>query len=300
MAASSSTTKGLFNNDHYEERSRVDTYIFEYKLEFNVDRHEEQEKHKGEIKEQEVEEKEVEVDEAEEVEEAEESEEGEKYHNDLTHLHKHSEDEKDSNKKKRQRRECPVSVWYNACKTFLENPGKYQKSQINFLRSEDSGMLDESYQMSFGKRLHAFKAGKLPQDDSVKRVRNGKYHDVEQCLIGFMETRDTFSKGKIAVTWPFLMELAKRFAIALGYSESEFRASPGWLSNVLRRNKRSLSNDTDEEDVIVHLDSIKQYCRRNGMSVDVLFQCDKLDHMIRHTTDGNNVLADDKDKDVIE
>jgi hypothetical protein len=183
--------------------------------------------------------------------------------------------------RKRPRTEYPVSMWYEACQKFMDDPKKYNSSQVQFLRSQDSGVLDENHKVSFGKRLKAFKDGNLPQDSggSIKRVRKGKYLDVEQCLIAFIETRTKFSKGKTAVTWPFLLELSKRFAVALGYKD--FRASPGWLSNVLKRNKTSLYDDINEDDAMVYLESIKKYCRKNRFGREIQTQCDHLYKLIK-------------------
>jgi hypothetical protein len=190
--------------------------------------------------------------------------------------------------KKRARRELPVSIWYEACQKFMQNPEKYNNSQLKFLRSEESGvLLDESNKMSFSKRLRSFKNGNLPQESSVKRVRKGKYHDIEQCLIAYMETRTKFAKGKTAVTWPFLIELSKRFATALGYKKEEFRASPGWLSNVFRRNKKAIDDDVNDGDVMVYLDSIKKYCRKKEFGEQIEKQCEQLSRLIQTQLKGD-------------
>jgi hypothetical protein len=200
-------------------------------------------------------------------------------------------------KSRRTRRELPVSIWYEACQKFMKDSGKYKGSQATFLRSPDSGILDESNRMSFSKRLREFKNGNLPQESSIKRVRKGKYHDVEQCLIAFIETRTKFSKGKTAVTWPFLIELAKRFAVALGYSEKEFRASPGWLQNVLKRNKKSLNDDINDDDVLVYLDLIKKYCKKNELGRVVETKCDQLGLLLRKELKRDDEASPEEDKE---
>ena len=131
--------------------------------------------------------------------------------------------------KRRRRDELPVNYWYEMCKKFMENGAKYNNSQVCFLRSPDSGPhLDESQGMAFGKRLRLYKLGKLETEDGVrKRFRTPKFEDVERCLLAFLDARQSFSTSKMAVSWPFLLELSKRFAVALGYPEGEFRASPG-------------------------------------------------------------------------
>ena len=199
-------------------------------------------------------------------------------------------------KSRRTRRELPISVWYEACQKFTKDSGKYKNSQVTFLRSLDSGILDESNRMSFCKRLSAYKNGNLPQESSIKRIRKGKYHDVEQCLIAFIETRTKFSKGKTAVTWPFLIELAKRFAVALGYSEKEFRASPGWLQNVLKRNKKTLNDDINDDDVLVYLDLIKKYCKKNELGRIVETKCDQLGLLLREKLQRDDEASPEKGK----
>jgi hypothetical protein len=175
----------------------------------------------------------------------------------------------------------------------MQHSERYNNSQLKFLRSEESGvLLDESNKMSFSKRLRAFKDGKLPPPEStsstsVKRVRKGKYHNVEQCLIAYMETRTKFAKGKTAVTWPFLIELSKRFATALGYKKEEFRASPGWLANVFRRNKKAIDDDVNDGDVMVYLDSIKKYCRKKEFGEQIEKQCEQLSRLIQTQLKGD-------------
>jgi len=197
-------------------------------------------------------------------------------------------------KKKRRpyRKEYPASFWYEMCEKFTNDPDRYQKSQLNFLKSADSGVLGFADRQAFGKRLKAFKEGNLPSDDSIKRNRKGKYQDVERCLLAFLETRDQFTdKGKISISWPFLTEMAKRFSVALGHGPDEFSASPGWLANVLRRSKKKIDFEATEEDALFYLESIKRYCRKAKLGA----QAQNLTAQLQNIIKKKNELPANKD-----
>lgn len=191
--------------------------------------------------------------------------------------------------RRRHRMEFPVSFWYQMCQRFMNNQSLYHHSQIKFLRSPDSGVLDESFKVSFGKRLKAFKAGTLPQNDSVKRMRKGKYQDVEKCLIAYIETRETCcGRGKTNITWPYLTELAKRFATALGYDPNDFQASPGWISNVLKRNNISISVDLCDDDVLYYLEAVKKHCKKSNLGKDVEVLSERLYRLVKKKVKKND------------
>lgn len=102
------------------------------------------------------------------------------------------------------------------------------------------------------------------------RDRKGKYLDVERCLLAFLETRDQFAdKGKMAVSWPFLQEMAKRFAVVLGHPPGEFSGSPGWLANVLKRHKTKIDLDVSDTDALFYLDTIKRYCKKRKLGKEI-------------------------------
>ena len=168
------------------------------------------------------------------------------------------------------RKEYPPSFWYDMCEKFSSHPEKYNQSQTEFLRHADSGVLSFHDRQSFGNRLRAYKQGTLRRDDSVLRDRKGKYLDVEQCLLAFLETRDQFAdKGKMAVSWPFLLEMAKRFAVVLGHPPGEFSGSPGWLANVLKRHKTKIDFDVSDADALLYLDTIKRYCKKRKLGKEI-------------------------------
>ena len=168
------------------------------------------------------------------------------------------------------RKEYPPSFWYDMCEKFSSYPEKYNQSQTEFLRHADSGVLSFNDRQSFGNRLRAYKQGTLRRDDSVLRERKGKYLDVEKCLLAFLETRDQFAdKGKMAVSWPFLLEMAKRFAVALGHPPGEFSGSPGWLANVLKRHKTKIDFDVSDTDALLYLENIKRYCKKRKLGKEI-------------------------------
>lgn len=209
-----------------------------------------------------------------------------------------------SGQKKRRayRKEYPAGFWYEMCERFMTNQDDYSKSHLEFLKSPDSGVLDCNDRQSFGRRLKLFKEGKLPRDDSIKRTRKGKYQDVEQCLLAFLETREQFmDKGKMAVSWPFLTEMAKRFAVALGHSPGEFSGSPGWLANTLKRAKKKIDFEISEDDALFYLESIKRYCRKAKLGVQAQTLSAQLQNIIRgKIVDGNkeDIIVDDDDEGI--
>jgi len=198
---------------------------------------------------------------------------------------------KGSQTKKRRayRKEYPASFWYEMCEKFVNESAKYQENQVNFLKSPDSGVLDYQDRQAFGKRLKAYKDGKLPRDDSIKRNRKGKFLDVEQCLLAFIETREQFSdNGKMAISWPFLLEMAKRFAVALGHPPDEFRASPGWLANVLKRHKMKIDFEVSDSDALYYLESLKRFCKKRKLGSEAQNLSARLQHVVTTKIGGDD------------
>ncbi len=168
------------------------------------------------------------------------------------------------------RKEFPPSFWYDMCERFSHNLEKYKSSQTEFLRHKDSGVLGYNDRQSFGNRMRAYKKGTLRRDDAMLRDRKGKYMDVERCLLAFLETRDQFAdKGKMPISWPFLLEMAKRFAVVFGHPPGEFSGSPGWLANVLKRHKTKIDFEVSDTDALFCLDTIKRYCKKRKLGNEI-------------------------------
>jgi hypothetical protein len=195
-------------------------------------------------------------------------------------------------KKKRRpyRKEYPASFWYEMCEKFVTDSEKYQENQTKFLKSQDSGALDFEDRQAFGKRLKAYKDGTLARDDSIKRNRKGKYLDVEQCLLAFLETREHFSEnGKMAISWPFLLEMAKRYSVALGHPPDDFKASPGWLANVLKRHKMKIDFEVSDEDALFYMESVKRFCKKRKIGSEAQNLSVRLQYVLKKKIGGHDV-----------
>ena len=83
------------------------------------------------------------------------------------------------------------------------------------------------------------KAGKLPESLSssqVIRSRTLKFSKVEERLVNYVNLhRDKDAGGKLGVSWVMLQEKALEFANQELGENNDFKASPGWCRNVLRR-----------------------------------------------------------------
>ncbi len=97
------------------------------------------------------------------------------------------------------------------------------------------------HQQIFQRKMKAFHAGTLMGGDR-KRDRVGAYLPVEEKLLKYIELRSQlFVRDKCGLSYLYLQEKARHFAKQLGFDET-FKASNGWISNVLRRgNKKSVA-----------------------------------------------------------
>jgi hypothetical protein len=87
--------------------------------------------------------------------------------------------------------------------------------------------LDEKYlsgQLTPGKRT-----GK-------QRDKKGTYDEVADKLVRYLDLRmEKFKQDHLGISWSMLRNKAIKFAGDLGLDEGQFKASPGWISNVLKR-----------------------------------------------------------------
>jgi len=140
-------------------------------------------------------------------------------------------------KKGSKRVDRPASFWFALCAKY--DAGNY-KSQCAFLRSKDSGdtVNSRNHQQIFQRKLKAYKEGKLSDSNDQKRNRSGTYLQVEEQLLRYIELRSQlYIRDKCGLTYLYLKDKALQFASHLGHNDS-FKASNGWLSNVVRRGKK--------------------------------------------------------------
>jgi hypothetical protein len=82
-----------------------------------------------------------------------------------------------------------------------------------------------------------FKKGKLNKNVKETRVRAGKFEDVSEYLFEYGSLREKlYQQDKCGVSWLVLQEKqAIAFAKSKGYHTDVFKASSGWISNVLKQ-----------------------------------------------------------------
>ena len=109
---------------------------------------------------------------------------------------------------------------------------KRKMSQIEFLRRQtiEPG-INGSHAVTFGRNWKKYKEGKL-KNIALIREKSRLYQDVEQRLIEYVQLQKQVGEDEIS-TWEVLQEKCRQWAQELGHTE--FKASPGWLANTLKR-----------------------------------------------------------------
>ena len=129
--------------------------------------------------------------------------------------------------------------WYNAVVLFHKIKDKHSFSQAGFLRSPLSGDKfdgNRSQEGSFSAKLKAYKKGEL-KSSPMKRVCIGRYEDVEVMLVKYIDLRSrNYTFDKCGLSRHILHVKAREYAQKCGHPADEFKASDGWISNVLKRN----------------------------------------------------------------
>ena len=132
-----------------------------------------------------------------------------------------------------------VQDWFDAIQIFksLDPP----MSQAMFLKSSISGDLfsgTQSERQIFSRRLKEFDKGKFKDKNlNVKKLAAVGFPEVESKLVRYLELRErNYQRDKLGVDWNYLKNKAFEFADALGVED--FKASDGWLSNVLKRSNK--------------------------------------------------------------
>eukprot|EP00977_Amphora_coffeiformis_P002724 scaffold521_cov167-Amphora_coffeaeformis.AAC.15 len=139
--------------------------------------------------------------------------------------------------------------WYHACKAFEEINKTRKMSQAEFLRSEASGDLFSgkvSEQQSFGRYLGKYKNGEL-KPTAKKRHYPRKYEEIEEKLIKYYDLRSSlYKRDKCGVSWTLFRTKCMEWANQTGHEE--FRVTPGWVNDTLRRYDRNdIRWDGDDE-----------------------------------------------------
>ena len=126
--------------------------------------------------------------------------------------------------------------WYVACSLFRSKKCS-QMTKAFFLRASLSGPVfsgNLSEQQTFGRKLKLFDVGML-KSGNLKRQRLRKFEDVARLLSSYLDLRERkYVVDKCGVSWVHLANRSRQFAYRLGYNDESFKASPGWLSNVIR------------------------------------------------------------------
>ena len=112
-------------------------------------------------------------------------------------------------------------------------------SQADFLQNDATGkdmIRTRSKCQSFGKYYKIFKSGTL-LPNFKKRKRLGKYVNVKLKLVRYINHQARlYKQDKCGLSWSFLQEKARAYALDKESDEyQQFDASPGWISDSLKR-----------------------------------------------------------------
>jgi hypothetical protein len=148
--------------------------------------------------------------------------------------------------------------WYEACEEFTTTSTKWKSKKAFLLSDITSNKFQgsDSEVRSFGEWLKKFHAGTLkPSDGSSKRERKPDFPEVEAMLVGYIRSRKKKSEqgeDKVGISWQIMQEKALEYAEVLAelgvvQGVDQFRASSGWIANVLERNGLSALNEAGEK-----------------------------------------------------
>jgi hypothetical protein len=137
--------------------------------------------------------------------------------------------------------------WYGLCSRYeLQRNNKPKLGQAEFLRSSLSGGAIQDTQgnrVIFGKKWRLYCKGELRSSSVLKRFKTSHFEDVEEKVVDYLELRARlYRQDKCGLSSDIIREKAMAIAANLGYAEGAFKASQGWISNVLRRHNKIGSN----------------------------------------------------------
>jgi hypothetical protein len=117
----------------------------------------------------------------------------------------------------------------------------------DFLRSSLSGGTTEDTQgnrVIDGKKWRSYCKGELHASSVMKRCKIYYFQDVEQKVIQYLELPPVrlYLRDKCGVSSALIHEKALVIVVNLGYAEGEFKASQGWISNLLHQHNKIGSN----------------------------------------------------------
>jgi len=191
------------------------------------------------------------------------------------------------------------NFWFQLCRMFDDNRPKYSNKQAMFLSHSDSGTFVENsnkFRNKMSRWYRKYKAGTLTADEpGRKRNRPGEYEDVGERLIAHLnQIEKTMGVG---LSWEQMRHKARDISIELGRDDT-FKASSGWLHNVLRKANKlsstpmasrssSLSSKAGSKlapmtpiQALHHLSELRRYCLESNC-VPALDACDDMDLMLR-------------------
>ena len=187
-----------------------------------------------------------------------------------------------SRKKRRKsdRSKLTIAEWVVLIERYKK--GKYRSKQ-QFLR--DAGLNGDTYRVQFGNRLKQHAAGVLTATTAKHRVRLGKHRGVEKKLVEYIQLRRKLvQRDKCGLSHSLLQAKALQFARDLGVGD-DFHASPGWLTNVLRRNDlarvglQGEAGDYDEAERVKVMNEFKreltELMTEHDISLDRIYNADQ-------------------------
>jgi hypothetical protein len=83
----------------------------------------------------------------------------------------------------------------------------------------------------------------LKLNNSHSRSSKGQFPEVEKKLIAYIDMRaDQFTLDNLGNSWGCLQERDQEYLSLLGITTELFSASPGWITNCLKRNGKTQLN----------------------------------------------------------
>ena len=148
-----------------------------------------------------------------------------------------SKDKKKIARKRAKHYSRSQGYWYKICHLYRTN---HYRSQSSFLRSEESGDIDDSgsNRSLFTKNLKKYDKGELSERMDIHRIRKAnKFKPIEIKVVNYLEMRErSFQRCKLGMSWSILLSKAEHWGKEMDGMQ-DFKASTGWLSKVLHRNE---------------------------------------------------------------
>ena len=169
---------------------------------------------------------------------------------------------------KQKRRALSREQWWNICNDFRT---KYQdklnkKEYLTRIVPSDVLCYDKSAYVSFTRWLKKYDSNELLPHQQFKRSREGYYPAVEKKLAEYIHYR---RRSGASVRWNEIRDKALQLGSQeSGEEYSKFKATPGWIKQVLRRSHLENYSEPliDSKTAKDYIERLSEYGRSMGMS----------------------------------